>query len=63
MTLLGTGEMGIGNTHGGGGAHGGAAPAPTPSDVVGRGTGLDDEGVAHKAEVVRTRPARQRKRR
>lgn len=51
-TLLGTGEMGIGNTT--------AASALTsaftglaPEQVVGRGTGLDDAGVAHKAEVVR----------
>jgi nicotinate-nucleotide--dimethylbenzimidazole phosphoribosyltransferase len=50
-TLVGTGEMGIGNTT--------AAAALTaaytraePSRVVGRGTGLDDAGVAHKAEVV-----------
>lgn len=49
--LLGTGEMGIGNST--------AAAALTaaytctpPSGVVGRGTGLDDRGVEHKAEVV-----------
>lgn len=49
--LLGTGEMGIGNTT--------AASALTaaftgrePVDVVGRGTGLDDAGVAHKAHVI-----------
>ncbi len=51
-TLVGTGEMGIGNTT--------AAAALTsvfaeraPEDVVGRGTGLDDAGVARKAGVVR----------
>lgn len=51
-TLIGTGEMGIGNTT--------AASATTavfagaePEAVVGRGTGLDDAGVAHKAEVIR----------
>ena len=51
VALIGTGEMGIGNTT--------AAAALTaaftgvaPEYVVGRGTGLDDEGVAHKAEVV-----------
>jgi len=51
-TLLGTGEMGIGNST--------AAAALTavftgsdPADVVGRGTGLDDAGVAHKAHVIR----------
>ncbi len=52
VSLLGTGEMGIGNTT--------AAAAVTaaltgvePAGVVGRGTGLDDEGVARKADVVR----------
>lgn len=52
VTLLGTGEMGIGNST--------AAAALTAAftgtaaeQVVGRGTGLDDAGVAHKAEVVR----------
>jgi len=51
-TLLGTGEMGIGNTT--------AASALTavfagasPESVVGPGTGLDERGVAHKTEVVR----------
>lgn len=51
VCLLGTGEMGIGNTT--------AAAALTcaytgsdPGSVVGRGTGLDDAGVAHKAQVV-----------
>ncbi|NTW27959.1 MAG: nicotinate-nucleotide--dimethylbenzimidazole phosphoribosyltransferase [Coriobacteriia bacterium] len=52
FTLIGTGEMGIGNST--------AAAALTaaftgmaPEAVVGRGTGLDDTGVAHKASVVR----------
>ncbi|MCE5203834.1 MAG: nicotinate-nucleotide--dimethylbenzimidazole phosphoribosyltransferase [Actinomycetia bacterium] len=49
--ILGTGEMGIGNTTAA------AALASTfigvpPADVVGRGTGLDDRGLAHKVEVV-----------
>jgi len=50
-TLIGTGEMGIGNST--------AAAALTavfagrePQSVVGRGTGLDDQGVNHKARVV-----------
>lgn len=50
--LIGTGEMGIGNTT--------AAAAVTsalvgvdPSAVVGPGTGLDAAGVAHKADVIR----------
>ena len=53
LDLVGTGDMGIGNTT--------ASAALTsvltgvePSDVVGPGTGLDAAGVRHKAEVVRT---------
>lgn len=52
FTLLGTGEMGIGNST--------AAAAVTavfagasPEAVVGPGTGLDSHGVARKTEVVR----------
>src|SRR4051812_26900371 len=52
VNLLVGGEMGIGNT----------TPATAlacwltgsdPKDVAGRGTGLDDEGVARKADVVK----------
>jgi nicotinate-nucleotide--dimethylbenzimidazole phosphoribosyltransferase len=50
-TLIGTGEMGIGNTT--------AASAlaavfcdVAPATVVGRGTGLDDEGVARKTAAI-----------
>ena len=50
--LLGVGEMGIGNTT--------AASAITavvlgrdPETVTGRGTGIGDEGLAHKIEVIR----------
>jgi nicotinate-nucleotide--dimethylbenzimidazole phosphoribosyltransferase len=50
-TLIGTGEMGIGNTT--------AASAITavltgrpPAEVTGRGTGLDEVGLRHKIEVV-----------
>lgn len=57
VTLLGTGEMGIGNTT--------AAAALTaaytgvePGRVVGRGTGLDEAGLVRKAEVVRDALAR-----
>jgi nicotinate-nucleotide--dimethylbenzimidazole phosphoribosyltransferase len=53
VALLGTGEMGIGNTT----AAAALTSAYTGADVaqvVGRGTGLDDEGMAHKASVVRT---------
>jgi nicotinate-nucleotide--dimethylbenzimidazole phosphoribosyltransferase len=51
ITLLGTGDMGIGNT----------TPSTAlycallglqPTDITGRGTGLDDAGVSHKAEVI-----------
>jgi nicotinate-nucleotide--dimethylbenzimidazole phosphoribosyltransferase len=52
LDLVGTGDMGIGNTT--------ASSAITsvltgvdPADVVGRGTGLDDEGVKRKADVIR----------
>jgi nicotinate-nucleotide--dimethylbenzimidazole phosphoribosyltransferase len=51
VTLLGTGEMGIGNTTAAA-ALTAALTGAAPEDVVGRGTGLDDDGVAHKAEVV-----------
>ena len=52
LDILGTGEMGIGNTTPA------AAIAATltgyePAQVVGRGTGLDDAGLAHKIDVVR----------
>lgn len=57
VQLIGTGEMGIGNTT--------AAAALTaaythadPADVVGPGTGLDAQGVAHKTAVVRDALAR-----
>ena len=52
MDVVCTGEMGIGNTT--------AAAAITsvimgaaPEEVTGRGTGLDDQGLAHKTAVVR----------
>jgi nicotinate-nucleotide--dimethylbenzimidazole phosphoribosyltransferase len=49
--VLGTGEMGIGNSTAAAAltaSYTGAAPV----EVVGKGTGLDDAGVARKAEVV-----------
>lgn len=49
--LLGTGEMGIGNSTAAA-ALTAAYTGTAPADVVGRGTGLDDAGVAHKAHVV-----------
>ncbi len=51
ITLLGTGDMGIGNT----------TPSTAlycalldcePADITGRGTGLDDEGVKRKTTIV-----------
>lgn len=50
--LIGTGEMGIGNTTAAAALTAAFADAD-PSLVVGRGTGLDDNGVARKMEVVR----------
>jgi nicotinate-nucleotide--dimethylbenzimidazole phosphoribosyltransferase len=50
--IVGTGEMGIGNTT----AAAAVVAAMTgrdPAEVVGRGTGIDDERWRHKVEVVR----------
>jgi nicotinate-nucleotide--dimethylbenzimidazole phosphoribosyltransferase len=61
VTLLGTGEMGIGNT----------TPSTAlicaffdlqPADVTGRGTGLADDALAHKVQVVEKALARHRDR-
>ena len=52
LDVLGTGEMGIGNTTPAA-AIAAALTGLDPAGLVGRGTGLDDAGVAHKAEVVR----------
>lgn len=51
LDILGTGEMGIGNTTPSA-AIAAVFTARDPLEVVGRGTGLDEEGVRHKAEVV-----------
>ncbi|MDZ4178669.1 MAG: nicotinate-nucleotide--dimethylbenzimidazole phosphoribosyltransferase [Coriobacteriia bacterium] len=50
--LLGTGEMGIGNTTAAAALTAAYTGEPVES-VVGAGTGLDADGVARKAEVVR----------
>jgi nicotinate-nucleotide--dimethylbenzimidazole phosphoribosyltransferase len=50
--LLVTGEMGIGNTTSAA-AITAALLGGAPEDWVGRGTGVDDHGLARKAEVVR----------
>ena len=52
FTLIATGEMGIGNSTAAA-ALTAAFTGTAPEDAVGRGTGLDDAGVAHKADVVR----------
>ncbi len=51
FTLLGTGEMGIGNSTAAAALSAVFADA-APASVVGRGTGLDDAGLAHKVDVV-----------
>ena len=50
-TLVGTGEMGIGNSTAAA-ALTSALTGVAPQLVVGAGTGLDPAGIAHKAEVV-----------
>ncbi|MDZ4169035.1 MAG: nicotinate-nucleotide--dimethylbenzimidazole phosphoribosyltransferase [Coriobacteriia bacterium] len=50
-SLIGTGEMGIGNTTSASALTAVFAGAAAET-VVGRGTGLDDSGVAHKTQVV-----------
>jgi nicotinate-nucleotide--dimethylbenzimidazole phosphoribosyltransferase len=49
--IVAVGEMGIGNTTSAS-AIAAALLGADPAAVCGRGTGLDDEGVRHKAEVV-----------
>ena len=51
VDLLGAGEMGIGNTTTAA-AVVAALTGATPESVVGRGTGVDDAGLARKIEVV-----------
>jgi len=52
VTLLGAGEMGIGNTTAAA-ALAAALTGAAPESVVGRGTGVDDAGLARKTAVVR----------
>ena len=52
VELLGAGEMGIGNTTAAA-AVVAALTGAAPEAVVGRGTGVDDAGLARKIEVVR----------
>jgi len=51
VTLLGVGEMGIGNTTSAS-ALLAALTGAAPAEVTGRGTGVDDEALARKVEVV-----------
>jgi nicotinate-nucleotide--dimethylbenzimidazole phosphoribosyltransferase len=55
--LIGTGEMGIGNTTSSAAILAAITGAPA-EEVVGRGTGVDDERLRHKAAVVRETLAR-----
>jgi nicotinate-nucleotide--dimethylbenzimidazole phosphoribosyltransferase len=50
--LLAVGDMGIGNTTSASALCAALLPAP-PEAVCGRGTGIDDETLAHKTDVVR----------
>jgi len=50
--LMGAGEMGIGNSTSAAALFS-AFSGLDPSETAGRGTGLDDAGVAHKAGVIR----------
>jgi len=52
LDLLGAGEMGIGNTTAAA-ALLAAFTGADPADCAGRGTGIDDAGLARKADVIR----------
>lgn len=52
VELLGLGEMGIGNTTAASAVVAGLTGWPA-EEVTGRGTGLDDLGLAHKIEVIK----------
>lgn len=52
LDIVGTGDMGIGNTTASS-AIAAAITKASVADVVGRGTGIDDEGLARKREVVK----------
>ncbi|HET6280079.1 MAG TPA: nicotinate-nucleotide--dimethylbenzimidazole phosphoribosyltransferase, partial [Polyangia bacterium] len=59
VALLGVGEMGIANTTPAAALLAVLADRP-PEETVGRGAGLDDRGVVHKASVIRDALARHR---
>lgn len=52
IEILGTGDMGIGNTTPSA-AIGSLLTGRTIEDMVGRGTGVDDEGLLRKKEIIR----------
>ncbi len=52
VDILGTGDMGIGNTTPSA-AIGAVVTGASLEDMVGRGTGVDDEGLSRKIEIVR----------
>jgi nicotinate-nucleotide--dimethylbenzimidazole phosphoribosyltransferase len=52
VTLLGIGDMGIGNTTASSALAAAFTGAP-PEEVVGRGTGVDEQGLRRKIDVVR----------
>lgn len=52
ITLLGIGEMGIGNTTASS-ALVAAFTGSSPDEVTGRGTGIDDAGLRHKIDVIK----------
>jgi nicotinate-nucleotide--dimethylbenzimidazole phosphoribosyltransferase len=55
--IVGTGEMGIGNTTSSAAILAAVSGSPV-EDVVGRGTGVDDERLRHKIKVIRNALAR-----
>jgi len=59
--LIGTGEMGIGNTTSSAAIVAAVSVMP-PEEVVGRGTGVDDERLRHKTAVIRQALERRRPR-
>ena len=52
VEILGTGDMGIGNTTPSA-AIGAVITGASLDEMVGRGTGVDDAGLAHKRDIVR----------
>lgn len=51
FTLLGTGDMGIGNTTASSALFAVLLPCPV-EDITGRGTGIDDQKLAHKIRII-----------